>query len=183
MKRRTRQKKRQPNKLNTSGVADIAFLALIFFLVTSSKMPEQGIQAKLQPYNNCDDIGCVFLKTRNILRINIHEEKGLLVNNKRITRTMLRGVIKEFITNPKELDFLSETPNRAIVSFFYDKNTSYNDYITILNEIKGAYHEIWETAALERFGYHYKHLNKYEKRSIKNDFPEVLAEIDPIYWE
>jgi biopolymer transport protein ExbD len=167
--------------LNTSGIADIAFLALIFFLVTSSKMAEQGISARLQPYSGCD-IGCFFIKKRNQLRVNIHEEKGLLVNNKRVTKRMLRGVIKEFIINPKELEIFSEGPNRAIVYFLYDKNTSYNDYLITLNEIKGAYHEIWDTVALDRFGYHYKYLNKYEKRSIQNDFPEVIAEIDLVDW-
>jgi biopolymer transport protein ExbD len=184
MRRRARQQKRQPNKLNTSGIADIAFLALIFFLVTSSKAVDQGISARLPGYNGgCCHIECFIIKKRNKLRINIHEEKGLLVNNKRVTKAMLRGVIMEFITNPKELEIFSEGPNRAIVYFYYDKKTSYNDYLTTLNEIKGAYHEIWNTVALERFGYHYKHLNKYEKRSIKNDFPEVIAEIDLTYWK
>lgn len=184
MRRRTRQQKHQPNKLNTSGIADIAFLALIFFLVTSSKVADQGIPAKLQPYSyGCHEMCYSLIKKRNQLRVNIHEEKGLLINNKRVTKNMLRGVIKEFITNPKELEVFSEAPNRAIVYFFYNKNTSYNDYLITLNEIKGAYHEIWETTALERFGYHYKHLNKYEKGSIKNDFPEIISEIDLAKWK
>ena len=89
MRRRTRQQKRQTNKLNTSGIADIAVLALIFFLVTSSKVADQGVSAKLRPYSGCD-MGCFFIKKRNQLRVNIHEGKGLLVNNKRVTKSPMR---------------------------------------------------------------------------------------------
>lgn len=170
-------RRQQKSQFNTSSFADIAFLVLIFFLVTASKTPEQGIKAKLPPYN-CD-IGCHFgIKERNILRVNLDEKGQLFINKKNIPITRLRKISKEFIINPNRVEALSEKPDRAIVYFYYKKETPYNEYLTTMNEVIGAYHEIWEEVAFERFGYHYKHLNQNEKRSIWNNFPKFITEVE-----
>ena len=74
---------------------------------------------------------------------------------------------------------MPSSPKKAIVSFQNDRGTSYKTYLTIYNELKAAYNEIWEDEAQTRFGRTYKDLPTSLKREIRKDIPLVISEAEP----
>ena len=174
-----RRSRRPISKLNTSSIADIAFLALVFFLLTSAKPEEKGFPMKLQPYTYCGMIDYVEIKKRNVLFVTVKERNQLFVNERPASPLHLAEVTRLFITNPHQDSTLAKSPKKALVQFSYQKETSYDTFIQIYNELKRAYHEIWEEEALIRYGFHYKSLDNDKKRAIHRDFPLVISEVEP----
>ena len=166
---------RNENSLNVGFMADIAFLALVFFLVMTVKEGDTGIQARLSPHN--DDIECCISchTGRDIMRISVNSENELLVNAEYLNIKQLKTKTIEFITHPP----IWENPKRVVISLQHDRATSYNTYISVYNELKAAYHEIWDKEAMKRFKFNYDDLSVYEKRAIQQDFPQIISEAEP----
>ena len=142
---------RMKNEINAGSMADIAFLLLIFFLVTTTIVEDKGILVKLPPWSD-EEPDITQLKTRNVYSVLVNAQDQLLVRGEPIRIGQLRENTKEFIMNPARREDMSESPKNAIISLKNDRGTSYEAYLGVYNELKGAYAELWDELSQPRYG-------------------------------
>ncbi len=175
---RTRTRDRLSTEINASSMADIAFLLLIFFLVTTQIAEDKGILVKLPPWSD-EPPDITQLKTRNVFSVLVNASNQLLVRGEMANVDELRDRAKEFISNPQHKDDLAESPRKAIISLKNDRGTSYKTYLKVYNELQAAYNELRDEEALKRYAKHYDALADAQKKEIRDDIPLVLSEAEP----
>jgi biopolymer transport protein ExbD len=175
---RVRSKDRLKNEINASSMADIAFLLLIFFLVTTTIAEDKGILVKLPPWSDVEP-DPTKMKTRNVYSVLVNAQNELLVRGQRTDIRELRKNTKEFIANPMKREDLSESPTKAIISLKNDRGTNYKTYLEVYNELQAAYNELWEEESLKRFSVSYEKLSAVQKRTVRNAFPLIISEAEP----
>lgn len=172
-------KNRPAPDINASSMADIAFLLLVFFLVTTTIDVERGITVRLPEWSE-EPPEELNLKKRNVFSVLVNAQNQLLVRGELAKVEELRERAKEFIMNPNQNPDLSEAPNAAIISLKNDRGTKYSVYIEVYNELKAAYNELWNEECMKLFGVRYSDdLPKEKKDKIKDKIPFVLSEAEP----
>ena len=170
---------RMKNEINAGSMADIAFLLLIFFLVTTTIAEDKGILVRLPPWSE-EEPDIAKLKTRNVYSVLVNAQNQLLVRGEPMDIDNLRENAKEFILNPTRREDMSESPKKAIISLKNDRGTNYKTYLAVYNELKGAYDELWDELCQKRYGVAYSEdLPTAYKRTIKEDIPMILSEAEP----
>jgi len=171
---------RTSTEINASSMADIAFLLLIFFLVTTTIDVDKGILVKLPPWSN-EPPEEIKLNTRNVFSVLVNANNDLLVRKEPADLAKLRARAKEFIMNPNNQADLAERPTKAIISLKNDRGTSYETYLSVYNELKAAYSELWEEEAQRSLGKPYsdEDLTLAERKVIRGKIPMVLSEAEP----
>lgn len=170
--------RRQAPAVNASSMADIAFLLLIFFLVTTTIDIDKGIKVKLPPWSDIKP-DPLKLKKRNVFSVLVNANNELLVRGEPVEKADLKEKAKEFITNPTKRDDLSESPANAIISLKNDRGTEYETYLTVYNELKAAYNEIWEETSQLKYGKSYDDLTFSMQKLLREDIPLVISEAEP----
>lgn len=170
-------KDRMSNEVNAGSMADIAFLLLIFFLVTTTIAEDKGVLVKLPPWSE-EEPDIAQLKKRNVFSVLVNANNDLLVRGEPMTVEDLKNSTKEFIWNPKKLENMSESPNKAIVSIKNDRGTKYGTYLTVYNEVKAAYNELRNEAANAKFKRDFEFLDKEQRKVIKDLIPIILSEAE-----
>lgn len=171
-------KDRVSNEVNAGSMADIAFLLLIFFLVTTTIAEDSGVLVKLPPWSETPPETSQ-QKTRNVFSILVNANNDLLVRKEPMEVRDLKDKIKEFILNPQKRDDLAETPDDAIVSIKNDRGTKYETYIEVYNEVKAAYNELRDETAERKFGKKYEFISKEQAREVNKIIPMKLSEAEP----
>lgn len=166
------------NEVNAGSMADIAFLLLIFFLVTTTIVEDKGVLVKLPPWSD-EPPDIQQLKTRNVYSVLVNAQNQLLVRGEPADLETLRENAKEFIMNPNNRADMAEKPTKAIVSMKNDRGTKYATYLEVYNEIKGAYNELRNEAANRKFGRDYEFCTREQRREIRNEIPLVISEAEP----
>ena len=142
----TKKKERRESEIPTSSMADIAFLLLIFFLVTTTIDVDTGIGMTLPPeLDETQEPPPV--KERNSLKILINSAGQVLLEDLPSAVNQIRNEVQTHVQNQGVDDRYSETPRKALVSIKTDRQTPYNMYIQVLDEVWMAYFEIWDTEA------------------------------------
>lgn len=172
-----RKQGREAPAVNAGSMADIAFLLLIFFLVTTKILEDQGILVRLPIWEV--DPPAVDIAPRNVLSVKINAANQLLVEGDIAQASALRETTKRFIINPGKSPLLASSPTKAVISLQNDRGTRYETYLAIYNEIIGAYHDLWEELAQTNFGESYEDLNKAQRKSIRSEIPMIISEADP----
>ncbi|MEM7110169.1 MAG: biopolymer transporter ExbD [Bacteroidota bacterium] len=154
-------KKRSSEIAHGGSMADIAFLLLLFFMLTTTIVHDKGIDLLLPPEQNlAEDIR---IKERNLFKILLNSNDELLVEDSpRRSAENLRTEIKEFILNPYHSKELSENSLKAVVSIKTNRGTSQAAFISVLDEAKAAYFEIYG----DRVG-----MSAAEFRTLKSNDP------------
>ena len=161
------RKKRATPEVNSSSMADIAFLLLIFFLVTTTIATDKGLTMSLPPKPDPNQPPPDINKNaRNIFKILVNSQDKMLVEDEPMTDVdLLKDKVKKFVMNfgkpdekaialynslPQDLKALSDkapdssdNPEEAVVSLKANRGTSYDTYIAILDQLQGAYYEIY----------------------------------------
>ena len=185
------RKKRNAGEINAGSMADIAFLLLIFFLVTTTMSKDKGIPMLLPPH--VDEPESAEIHDRNTLNILVNKEDLLLVEGDILDLSLLKESTKRFLQNDGKLDNLPESSEKAVVSIETHRGTSYEIYIQILNELKAAYKECRNEYAESIFSKDYVAIKNiaddplHEKRKkykgmeklIRKKFPMKISEADP----
>ena len=170
---------RMKNEINAGSMADIAFLLLIFFLVTTTIDVDKGITVKLPPWSDTE-VEATKLNSRNVFSVLVNAQDQLLVRGELANIDELRERAKEFIANPQKRDDLAEKPTKAIISLKNDRGTSYEVYLECYNELKAAYTELWTEESLKMYGVPYSEdLPTANKKAIRAKIPFVLSEAEP----
>jgi len=170
---------RMSNEINAGSMADIAFLLLIFFLVTTTIVEDKGITVKLPPWSE-EEPDITQLKSRNVFAVLVNAQNQLLVRGEEVKVSELRERTKEFIANPTKREDLAERPTKAIITLKNDRGTNYETYVGVYNELKAAYDELWDEMSLRKYGVKYSDdLPLKWRKSIKDEIPMVLSEAEP----
>lgn len=176
---KTKTRDRMNNEINAGSMADIAFLLLIFFLVTTTIAEDKGILVRLPPWSD-EEPDITKLKERNVYSVLVNANNQLLVREEPMRIGQLRENTKEFISNPRRLENMSESPRNAIISLKNDRGTNYETYLAVYNELKGAYDELWDELAQKRYGEPYSDEMPFaQRKAIKSEIPMVLSEAEP----
>lgn len=176
------KKKRKVPTYNPSALADIAFLLLIFFLVSATIQTDTAVNTVLPPWNpnTADSTNYPKIERRNLFDIDINSADKILVRSEPKDYKEIKPLLIEFINNNGRLPMYSERPEVVVVSLKNDNGTSYNAYLNVYNEIKAAYNYLWDETAKANHGLPYASLNKDQQLEIFNRFPLVLSESEPV---
>ena len=162
-------------------MADIAFLLLIFFLVTTTIDVDTGIGMVLPPPLE-DDIVPPPVKERNMLKILVNEQGQILLEDRPSAVNMVRGEVKKHVTNfGKDVNY-SETPNKALISIKTAAETPYSAYIDVIDETWMAYFEIWNSEARQKGHADYKaYVNSITEgpNEIRQKYPAAISIAEP----
>ena len=144
---------RKSPEVNAGSMADIAFLLLIFFLVTTTIETDSGINRKLPPME--DIIDPPIIKERNIFTVVVNKNNDILVEEKPMQLRDVRSAAVKFLDNgggvgEEACDYCqgerdkssSDNPDKAIISLKNDRETDYKVYISVQNELVAAYNEL-----------------------------------------
>ena len=171
--------RRGNGEINAGSMADIAFLLLIFFLVTTTMDTDKGIAIVLPPLTPPDQIQHTPEKERNVLEVLINANDQLLVEGQRLRITELTELTTTFLTNNGRDPRYSDSPQKAIVSLKNDRGTSYGIYVKVQNELKRAYNQLRNDEANARFGVNYDDLTKTKQKEIAEIYPIKVSEAEP----
>lgn len=162
-------------EVNASSMADIAFLLLIFFLVTTVIETENGIGVRLPPF---DTVPPPPVSSRNVFSVKINYSNQLLIEGEFFQLEKLRQRTKEFIMNPSRRPDLAISPNAAVISLQNDRSTNYLTYVSVYNELKGAYNELWEEESQRLHQQPFSKLSRSKQQAIRARIPLVISEND-----
>ncbi|MBK7806504.1 MAG: biopolymer transporter ExbD [Saprospiraceae bacterium] len=171
-------KRRRNNEINAGSMADIAFLLLIFFLVTTTISEDKGVLVKLPEWSP-ESPPPLSIHERNVFSVLVNAQNQLLVRGKAMDIADLKNSTKIFIKNPTNDPKMSEKPSLAIISLKNDRGTKYQMYIEVYNELKSAYNELWEEEARTKYRQNLNELTALQQKTIKDDIPLVISEAEP----
>ncbi len=191
------KKKRKVPSMNASSTADISFILLIFFLVTTSMDSDKGLARRLpRPPEPDQEDAMKDIKSRNILYVRINAAGELWVKDEMNSGVydikMLRARAKEFVKNEqnlpkypekhvKTIDLLGQcfVTDQHVISVQTDRGTPYDMYFQVQNELVGAYNELREEVSKEKFGRSYELLTDEQKFAIRQYYPQNISEAEP----
>jgi biopolymer transport protein ExbD len=196
---------RETPQINAGSMADIAFLLLIFFLVTTTLNADIGILKKLSGNSQPPIIP---VNQKNVLEININANNEIQIESSEIVDVeKIKQLVVNFIDNGAGKDIhgngcdwcngikdltSSDHPTKAIVTLQSSRNTSYGTYITIQNEINSAYNELRDRLSKSLYGVSFdkmlvdlkKNKNNTLLREridiIKQKYPLLISELEPV---
>ena len=197
--------KRELTEINAGSMADIAFLLLVFFLVTTTMDSSWGLSRKLPPPLIENQEPPPPIKDRNVFVVLANAKDQLLVEGQLMDIKDLRQAAVEFISNPQRKEDLPEFKDvdvellgnvkvsKQVISLQNDNGTSYNLYIQVQNELEAAYNELRNQLALEKFGSKYSILEEMAKsedpnvsepakakvKAVRKVYPQRISEAEP----
>lgn len=174
-----KKRKREEADINGSSMADIAFLLLIFFLVTTTINVDTGIGLVLPP--PLEDEEPPPIRERNLMNILVNSEGRILMDEEPYQISEVKGRLIEFIKNPTNDPELAETPDLAIISLKTQRETPYRIYVNMLDEVMGAYKDLRDEASRENYGVPYGALDEDspQQEQIKDTYPKKISIAEP----
>lgn len=186
---------RKTPEVNSSSTADMAFLLLCFFMMTTTMDQDKGLSRRLPPMPDPNHkLEDQKVNKRNIVVVKINSQDRLLVGSKPMLVSDLREEVKRFIRNPYGDENLPEKKDtvitymnrpyefqisKGVVSLQNDRGTSYKAYLEVQNELVGAFNEIREELAVEKFGKKFSDLDEEQQEIIKGVVPQMISEAEP----
>jgi len=174
-------------------MADIAFLLLIFFLVTTTMDSDIGLMRKLPPMldPNAPPPEDTEVNDRNVLEVKVNQDNVLMVEKEFPTLSELRELTKAFILNPtddetlsakepKTIEFFGEVMvPKAVISITNDVGTSYGAYIAVQNELLAARDQVRDDLAMKTWGIHYDKLSEAQQMAVDDYYFVPISEAEP----
>ncbi len=188
------KKKRKVPAMNATSSADIAFMLLIFFLITTSMDTDKGLARRLPPPVPKDQKKNeeMDIKKRNILVVLINSNNQILCNNEFIDIKQLREKVRTFIENPYNDEHMPEktevdvpffgkqmVTKSHVISLQNDRGTEYQAYIDVQNELAGAYNELRDEVSKKKFGKAFADLDEDQQKAVQMIYPQKISEAEP----
>ena len=185
--------KRKCPEINASSMADIAFLLLIFFLVTTTMSVDKGLSRRLPaPLPENMEKQSVEVNKRNTFIVLLNSNNQLLVQGEFLNVKDLREKAKVFIKNefndpnmpvkkPMDVEFFGtvEVTKDHIISLQNDRMTQYQAYIEVQTELVAAYNELRDELSRAKFGMAYESLDEERQKAIQKIYPQKISEAEP----
>lgn len=181
-------------QINASSMADISFLLLIFFLVTTSMDVNQGLARRLPaPIPPDQKVEDKDINKRNLLVVKINSANQLMVQGQLMDVKQLRENAKKFIKNEENAEFYPKLVEEDfgapfgvikytkdhVISVQNDVDTQYQAYLDVQNELVAAYNELREECAQKYFHKAYNELEEDQQKQIQKIYPQKISEAEP----
>ncbi|MBR4349768.1 MAG: biopolymer transporter ExbD [Bacteroidales bacterium] len=182
-------------EINASSMADISFMLLIFFLAATTMDTDKGLFRMLPPYQDpTEQQEDIKVLDKNLFVVLVNKDDKLMVEKQPMNTRDLRRACKEFLMNmnndsedKKYPGYNEETipgigtvkVTKAIVSIQNDRQTSYEKYIEVQNEIIAAYNEVKDYYSMKYFKKPFKDLKENQQDIIKQIIPQKISEAEP----
>jgi biopolymer transport protein ExbD len=198
--------RRSAPDVNAGSMADIAFLLLIFFLVTTTIETDSGISRKLPPMQE-ENVEPPIIKEKNIFQVIVNRNNDLLVEDELMELSALKDAAVAFLDNgggvgPEACTYCegaadpasSDNPIKAVIMLVNDRQTEYGTYIAVQNELVAAYNELRNRTAQRLFNKSFDQMEadydnvnyngnkerlKEQIEQIRDMWPQKLSEADP----
>ena len=184
-------KKKTP-AINSSSTADIAFLLLCYFLMTTTMGSQTGLSRRLPPMPDKDQkVEDQKVNRRNIIVVKINSADRLLAGSEAMDVSLLKDKIKEFLSNPTDDPTLPEKEmkdiegygmypvSKGVISLQNDRGTSYHAYIAVQNELVKAVNELRDEFSYKNYGKPFASLTEEQQDVVKNCIPQNISEAEP----
>lgn len=183
------RKKRTFPEVPSASLADIAFLLIIFFIVSTTMDVDTGIYRVLPQW--VDNVEAPEINKRNTFIVLINKNNDLLIAGEPSQVSDINDRLKEFILNPLDKSNLSEKKeeiiegigpikrSQGIVSLQNDRGTDYGAYMQVQNEIVRGFNELRDDFAMQRFGMKMSKLSEAQQEAVKKAFPTAISEAEP----
>ena len=178
--------------INSSSTADIAFLLLCYFLMTTTMGTQTGLSRRLPPMPDPKQkVEDQKVNRRNIIIVKINSADRILAGSEPIDVSQLKDKIKIFLTNPTDdpnLPVMEPTEiaglgtrnvSKGVISLQNDRGTSYQAYIAVQNELVKAVNELRDEASMREFGKKFLALDEDGQKIIKDLVPQQISEAEP----
>lgn len=169
-------------EINSSSMADIAFLLLIFFLVVTKIETEKGIPIKMPPWSE-EEPPEVDVQDRNAFVVLLNSRDELLVEGELTNIKDLKRKAKRFINNRGQDPNMSDSPKAAVISFKGNRGSSYEMYLSVYNELRAAYNELRNDLARQEYGKPIEEFVAADSLAldyIKSEYPYRISEAEPV---
>ena len=179
-------------EINSSSTADIAFLLLCYFLMTTTMDQDMGLQRRLPPIPDPNQkVEDQKVNRRNIIVVKINSADRLLAGSEPMHVSQLKDKIKEFLTNPandpnlpekEEIEIENFGPcmvSKGVISLQNDRGTSYQAYMAVQNELVKAVNELRDEFAVTNYGKVYAKCNEEEQVVVRKAIPQNISEAEP----
>ncbi len=179
-------------EIPSASLADIAFMLLIFFLVTTTMDVDSGLERRLPQWVDAEQLqDDQQIKERNVFVVLVNRNNELLVEGEYADIENLRERTKEFMANPNDAENLPEKEpeqipyfgevmvTKGVISLRNDLDTKYGTYIAVQNELVAAINELREELARQKFGKSYDDLDADQQNAIRDIYPSRISEAEP----
>ncbi|MBR2608387.1 MAG: biopolymer transporter ExbD [Bacteroidales bacterium] len=179
-------------EINSSSTADMAFILLCFFLMTTTMDQDKGLQRRLPPMPDPNQkVEDQKVNRRNIIVVKINSADRLLAGSEPMDVSQLKDKIKEFLTNPTDDPNLPEKEeieidnfgpcmvSKGVISLQNDRGTSYQAYMAVQNELVKAVNELRDDFAMANYGKLYIKCNEEEQAVVRKAVPQNISEAEP----
>ena len=184
-------KKKTPG-INSSSTADIAFLLLCYFLMTTTMGSQTGLSRRLPPMPDQNQkVEDQKVNRRNIIVVKINSADRILAGSEPMDVSQIKDKIKEFLTNPADDPTLPEKEiidiegfgscpvSKGVISLQNDRGTSYQAYISVQNELVKAVNEIRDDFSMKNYGKKFMALDEDKQNIVKKAVPQNISEAEP----
>lgn len=184
--------KRDIPEINAGSMADIAFLLLIFFLMTTTMDTDTGLARTMPPPLPPQEDAPPPIRERNVFEVLINANNQLLVEKQPMALQNLKDAAKVFIENPANLATLPEreeievpffgvypVTTKAVISLQNDRGTQYQMYLAVQNELQAAYNELRDELARRKFNKSFNELDDEQQSAIRVIYPQKISEAEP----
>lgn len=152
-------------ELNTTSTADISFMLLIFFLVTTNMDVDKGLSRQLPPAEKQEQQS--FVQKGTLMTLKITADNHLLVDDRPLPMGQVRDRVEAFVRR---------LGNRHLIKVEVDAQASYNTYFQLQNELVAAYTAMRNATALRMFKHPYNDLSQEQRDQVKEACPQRIAE-------
>lgn len=181
-------------EIPNASMADIAFMILIFFLITTTMDTDTGLERRLPPPAdpNQTENASTNVKERNIFVVLVNAQDQILCENEFINVKDLREKAKEFLSNPTNSETLPEKElkeiplfgqvevcKNAVISLRNDFGTTYGTYLLVQNELVAAVNDLRNELAMQKWSKKFDDLSAEQQDAIKEIYPQKISEAEP----
>lgn len=187
---------RKTPEVRADSQADIAFLLLIFFLVATTMNSDKGLSRVLPPLPPEDvKVEDIKVKERNVLLVFVNAAGQIMAGNESMDIRGLKDKAKEFILNPMDDENLPEKKDteidlpdgskwtypvsEGVISLQTTRDTNYEVYIMVQNELSRAFNEVREQVSMQKFGHAFADLNEDQRSAVTKAVPQKISEAEP----
>lgn len=164
-----RRHKRTIPELNTTSTADISFMLLIFFLVTTSMDTDKGLTRQLPPETPTEEqVEDHNIQEGKLLRLKIDNHNQVICGDEPLSIKELRNKVKEFVT---------KAGRDHVIQLEADRQASYDTYFAVQNEMVAAYHVLRDEKAQRDYGYSFEKCTEEQKNQLRTAIPQRISEI------
>ena len=182
--------------LDATSTADISFMLLIFFLVTSSMDTDKGLARQMPPPDETTEQQDLLVKERNVLALALDADGRLTCNGDSLSMADLPKRVEQFVENvdddptlpersERELHLLGRcrVSDRHLITMDFSRETTYDAYFQMQNAVARGYYALRQKLARRRFGTDYDKCTQEQREVIAMVYPQRISELLPSQQE